>query len=94
MGIPAALGSLLGLLQQVRPARMLSIGIAGAYPGSGLNIGDIVIGTSEVYGDVGFELPSDDGPFDFQSIQASPFLKQMPLCGMRFTRSQWNSGGL
>lgn len=59
VGIPASLARMLGVLKHVRPARILNIGIAGAYPDSGLNIGDIVIGTSEVYGDVGFELPSD-----------------------------------
>ncbi len=59
VGIPASLARMLGVLKQVRPARILNIGIAGAYPDSGLNIGDIVIGTSEVYGDVGFELPPD-----------------------------------
>ncbi len=59
VGIPAALARMLGVLKQVRPARILNIGIAGAYPDSGLDIGDIVIGTSEVYGDVGFELPPD-----------------------------------
>ena len=58
VGIPSALAQTLGVLKQARPARILNIGIAGAYPQSGLNIGDIAIGTSEVYGDIGFELPS------------------------------------
>ena len=72
VGIPASLAFLIQLLQDARPARIWNIGIAGAYPDTGINIGDIVIGTSEVYGDIGFELPDEPR---FQSIQASPFGK-------------------
>lgn len=84
IGVPATLGRLFGLLQDLRPVRILNIGIAGAYPNSGLNIGDIVVGTSEVYGDVGFELP--DEPC-FQSIKESPFIKQMPAAGQLYLDS-------
>ncbi len=70
VGIPASLAFLIRLLQEARPARIWNIGIAGAYPNAGINIGDIVVGTSEVYGDIGFELPAEPG---FQSIQTSPF---------------------
>ncbi len=61
VGVPVALAQTLLVAGRLRPARILNIGIAGAYPGSGLAIGDIVIGTSEVYGDVGFELPEAPG---------------------------------
>jgi futalosine hydrolase len=89
VGIPAALWNTLTLLQHTLPTRIWNIGIAGAYPNSGLRIGDIVIGTSETYGDVGFELPAEASgepsaagdPPGFQSIQSSPFLKQMPFAG-------------
>jgi futalosine hydrolase len=57
VGIPLALAQTLDAAGRSRPARLVNIGIAGAYPGSGLAIGDIVVGTSEVYGDLGFELP-------------------------------------
>ncbi len=57
IGIPMTLGRMLPLVQRLRPARILNIGIAGAYPDSKLAIGDIVMAQSEVYGDVGFELP-------------------------------------
>ncbi len=49
---------------------IVNIGIAGAYPGSGLSIGDIVIGESEVWGDLGFALPE---PPYFRPIQQSEF---------------------
>lgn len=70
VGIPATLARLLPLAQAQRPALILNIGIAGAYPSSGLAIGDIVMGESEVYGDLGFELPEEPG---FQSLSTSPF---------------------
>ena len=57
VGIPLALAQTLTEARRLRPKRLLNIGIAGAYPSSGLQIGDIVVGHSEVYGDVGFELP-------------------------------------
>jgi futalosine hydrolase len=61
VGIPLALARTLEVLGRVRPARVLNIGIAGAYPGSGLAIGDLMMGLSEVYGDIGFELPETPG---------------------------------
>ena len=70
VGIPAALAQTLSVAGRLRPARILNIGIAGAYPSSGLAIGDIVVGTSEVYGDVGFELPEAPG---FRHIGESPW---------------------
>lgn len=70
VGIPSALASTLESAGRERPARILNIGIAGAYPGSGLSIGDIVMGTSEVYGDIGFELPELPG---FQHVREAPW---------------------
>ena len=61
VGIPLALAGTLMTAGQLRPKRLLNTGIAGAYPGSGLQIGDIVHGQSEVYGDVGFALPEPPG---------------------------------
>jgi futalosine hydrolase len=49
---------------------LVNIGIAGAYIGSGLAIGDIVVGESEVWGDIGFALPE---PPHFRPIQQSEF---------------------
>jgi futalosine hydrolase len=72
VGIPIALAQTLLIAGRKRPARILNIGIAGAYPGSGLAIGDIVIGTSEVFGDVGFELPEEPG---FRHVRESPWGK-------------------
>lgn len=61
VGIPLALARMLEALTEKKPGRILNIGIAGAYPGGGLAIGDVVMGASEIYGDVGFELPEPPG---------------------------------
>jgi futalosine hydrolase len=70
VGIPASLATLLQTLHRFQPDLILNIGIAGAYPESGLSIGQIVLGTSDTYGDIGFELPQAP---HFQNISDSPF---------------------
>lgn len=70
VGVPCALAAVLQTCLRERPARILNIGIAGAYPQSGLRVGDIVLGESEVYGDVGLELPDAPG---FQPLRETPW---------------------
>lgn len=70
VGIPAVFGTLYPFLRRVRPLQILHIGIAGAYPNCGLEIGDVVLAKEETYADVGFELPSP--PF-FRPIREAPF---------------------
>jgi futalosine hydrolase len=41
------------LCERFRPARLCVLGVAGAYPDSGLRIGDIALGDREIYGDEG-----------------------------------------
>jgi len=41
------------LLERFGPDHVYSIGVAGAYPGSGLNIGDVAVAENEFYGDEG-----------------------------------------
>jgi len=76
VGIPFTIVRLLPLVQRLRPARILNVGIAGAYPNSGLKIGDVVMGATEVYGDLGFELPFEPG---FQSLLDSPIMTEMDI---------------
>ena len=47
------------LLGKFRPSSVFVLGVAGAYPSTGLSIGDIVIGEREFYGDEG--LLTDSG---------------------------------
>ena len=70
VGIPNALASMLKAAAHHNPDLILNIGIAGAYPNSGLQVGDLVMGTSEVYGDIGFELPLEPC---FQPVRESNF---------------------
>lgn len=70
VGIPMALAQTLAVAGRLRPRRILNIGIAGAYPGSGLSIGDVVSGVSEVYGDIGMELADAQG---FQHVRTMPW---------------------
>jgi futalosine hydrolase len=69
VGAPATFAAL-----ATRPApeieAIVNIGIAGAYPDAGLALGDIVVGESEVWGDIGFALPE---PPHFRPIQDSEF---------------------
>jgi futalosine hydrolase len=70
VGIPAVFEAFALAKFPQSPSAILNIGIAGAYPETGLQIGDIVLATSEVYGDIGFELPT---PPHFQPLTESPF---------------------
>ncbi len=70
VGIPCAFSRLYPVVLRQPPRRILNIGIAGAYPDSGLVIGDVVVVQSEVFGDVGFQLPEEPG---FRPIADSPF---------------------
>jgi futalosine hydrolase len=65
-------------LSQEKPDRLLSIGIAGAYMGSGMHVGDVIVGDSEVFGDLGVETPvekspSQSGESGFISLSQMPF---------------------
>ncbi len=53
------------LLERFGPDYVYSVGIAGAYPGSGLHIGDTVVAENECYGDEGIVTESG-----FHTIEA------------------------
>ncbi len=60
VGIPCTLARLFTLASARGPFRLaLNVGIAGAYPNSGLEIGDIVIAGGETFADVGYETPAN-----------------------------------
>jgi futalosine hydrolase len=52
-------------------------GVGGAYPGSGLEIGDVVCATSETYGDLGADSP--DGFLDMQALRFPVIAGEHPL---------------
>lgn len=77
-----------------KPGAILSCGIGGAYPASGLAIGDVVCAGMEIYGDLGAQSPG--GFLDMEELGfpvvpgPSPLYNELPLqllpCGrgMRF----------
>ena len=54
------------LIEKFKPDFVWNIGIAGAYPSSGLKIGDVVIAKKEIYGDEG--LMAKNGFFTIKEI--------------------------
>ena len=70
VGIPCTLLRLPPLLASLKPDLVLNIGIAGAYPNSGLELGAVAMARSEIFGDIGFELPDDPG---FRFVGCAPF---------------------
>ncbi|HKP96139.1 MAG TPA: hypothetical protein VJ385_10310 [Fibrobacteria bacterium] len=70
VGIPLTLLRLLPLASRTAPELIFNAGIAGAYPGSGLSIGDVVAGESETFGDLGMETP---GPETFLPLASFPW---------------------
>jgi len=54
------------LLEKLQPEAVLCFGCAGAYPGSGLRIGDLILASEEVYGDEGAQ--TSDGFLDMQAL--------------------------
>jgi len=54
------------LLDSLRPEAVLCFGCAGAYPESGLKVGDLVLASEEIYGDEGAATP--DGFLDMQAL--------------------------
>jgi futalosine hydrolase len=61
------------LIERFSPSLIINFGIGGAYPSSGLRIGDIAIATKEIYGDEGLWMK--DGFHTADSI-GIPFLKK------------------
>jgi len=53
-------------IARARPAAIVVCGIGGAYPGSGLAIGDVACAESECYGDLGATSPA--GFLDLQAL--------------------------
>ncbi len=75
VGIPQSWEGLLYCHDHFQFSLILNIGIAGAYPGFRGRIGDVVIGSSEVYGDVGVEIPleKESSVSKFESLANFPF---------------------
>ncbi len=53
MGAVNTAHALTCVLQALRPSLVLQVGVGGAYLDTGLGIGDVVVASEEIYGDVG-----------------------------------------
>lgn len=66
-----------------KPSAIVVCGIAGAYPGSGLRIGDVASAASECYGDLGAGSPSgflDMSAIGFPVIEGPPpIYNELPM---------------
>ena len=72
------------LLERFGPNHVYSIGVAGAYPGSGMNIGDVAVGESEFYGDEGILTESGFHTIDalgitLVSVSGNEYYNKFPL---------------
>lgn len=79
VGIPFTMLRLPAWMDRWKPDWILNFGIAGGYTESGLEIGNLVAGTSEVFADLGFEMPGDE---IFRPLSEAPFadpLLKQPL---------------
>jgi futalosine hydrolase len=70
-------------LTRVRPQALVVCGIGGAYPGSGLAIGDVACASTECYGDLGASAP--DGFLDMRALgfpvidAPAPIFNELPM---------------
>lgn len=72
------------LLERFGPAHIYSIGVAGAYPGSGLHIGDVAVAENEFYGDEGILTESGFHTIDalgiaLVSVNGNEYYNKFPL---------------
>ncbi len=66
MGKVNAAQALTALLEGAEVRGVVGFGVAGAYPGSGLEVGDVALASEAVYGDEGVETPA--GWIDTEAI--------------------------
>jgi len=66
VGKASAAAAATALLAVCRPAALIMLGCGGAYPGSGLAVGDLALATAEIYGDEGVLAPT--GFLDLEAI--------------------------
>lgn len=86
-GIPFMSMRMGEFLQSHRYSLVLHTGIAGAFPGKGLAIGDVVTVREEIFADLGLELPTM--PF-FQSLGDTSFAE--PLAKQPLQSAQIQTG--
>lgn len=90
VGVVNAAHAATAAIVQAPPDAIISCGIGGAYPSSGLAIGDVVCAEAEIYGDLGAQ--SSDGFLDMRALGfpvvggPSPLFNELPLQVFPLTR--------
>ncbi len=72
------------LLERFRPGHVYNIGVGGAYPGSGLSIGDVAVAENEFYGDEGLITESGFHTIDvlglpLASVNGANYYNKFPM---------------
>src|SRR6266568_1721461 len=72
------------LLERFKPGLLINTGCAGAYEGSGLQLGDLATATTETYGDEGVETAAGWEPLELIGIplvtrQGKNYFNKFPL---------------
>lgn len=83
IGKTNAASAVTALLETLRPRAMMVIGCGGAYPGSALEIGDLVVATEETFADEG--VATSDGFRDFSDFGFPLLSNENFLLQSRFT---------
>ena len=81
------------LLGRTRPAMVVNLGCGGAYPGSGLEVGDIALASEEIHGDEGVDTPG--GFLDMAALDlplavsgGRRFFNRLPVDGAALARAR------
>jgi len=72
------------VLERLAPSGVLSFGVAGAFPESGLHVGDLALATAEIYGDEGSFSPSGwlstrELGFPLAQARGAPCYNEFPI---------------
>jgi futalosine hydrolase len=85
------------LIERFNPDFVYVIGVAGAYPSSGLEIGDSAVAEAEIYGDEGLMLGTEFKGMDeiglpFAVVEGDRYYNKFPLCIPRELNGHRNKG--
>jgi len=91
VGIASAASSAARLLGSLSPELLIAFGCGGSYPAAGLRNGDLVLATSEYFGDLG--AATEEGFVPLCELGITQSADQPPLFGQRFElHSDWLAG--
>lgn len=85
------------IIERQKPALVINTGCGGAYPGSGLTVGDLAVADEEIHGDEG--VLTTEGWLDFRQMGFplakcgdTRYYNRLPLTGSRVERTNETAG--